>query len=458
MRNNSERLLLPVRFLWTSPLPANPVRRAGHALTKPVRAGIGTTFLSATAALILIAALPGARSIGLLAVGYLLAAAAAELAGGASRREQPFQYGVILILFAALSGDGATAPLIALCILAVRFFQDRERRPALRRVGAAYVIAAAAAWATGSLLPHPQISLSAPSIWMLANAVAVTAAFLLTNAGLVSFLLALESGKISLLRLRQHRRQLIVRYTGYAVIVWAAYAGCELFLSIRGVPALLSTLVLLALGANRTYRRRLRARQQLYTLTEAAEQKDRATADHLRRVGEAAEAIAGELGLADVVVERIGLAGQLHDLGKVGVSASLLQFEGRLSETMRREMEQHSLLGEQLLRSLTAIPEAAAVAGGHHERWDGAGYPRHLAGKAIPLAARVTGVADSWDAMTSDRPYRAALSEEVAIGELRRHSGSQFDPDVVAAFERLHAQPTPRWSLLNACDTTPIVC
>ncbi|MGI8549611.1 MAG: hypothetical protein ACR2PL_02275, partial [Dehalococcoidia bacterium] len=113
VRNNTGRLLLPVRFLRTPPMPADLVRRAGQALTKPGRVGIATALLYAIAASILVAALPGARSVGLMAVGYILAAVAAELAGGASRREQAFQYGVILILFAALSGDGATAPLIA---------------------------------------------------------------------------------------------------------------------------------------------------------------------------------------------------------------------------------------------------------------------------------------------------------------------------------------------------------
>jgi ribonuclease P protein subunit RPR2 len=125
----------------------------------------------------------------------------------------------------------------------------------------------------------------------------------------------------------------------------------------------------------------------------------------------------------------------LHDVGKIGIPDRILQKPKPLSPSETRLMETHTVLGEQVLSGVAFLHgEGLRVVRSHHERWDGAGYPDGLSGMDIPLAARVFAVADALDAMTSDRPYRAAMSWVDAGRELVKESGQQFDPDVVGAF------------------------
>jgi ribonuclease P protein subunit RPR2 len=125
----------------------------------------------------------------------------------------------------------------------------------------------------------------------------------------------------------------------------------------------------------------------------------------------------------------------LHDVGKIGIPDSILLKEGPLTAAERRRMQTHTILGEQMLGGVAFLQgDGLRVVRSHHERWDGAGYPDGLAGEDIPLAARVFAVADALDAMTSDRPYRAALPWSVAHGEIEAQAGLQFDPEVVHAF------------------------
>ena len=125
----------------------------------------------------------------------------------------------------------------------------------------------------------------------------------------------------------------------------------------------------------------------------------------------------------------------LHDVGKIGIPDNVLQKPGPLTRDERRLMERHTVLGEQMLGGVAFLRGAGlTIVRSHHERWDGDGYPDRVGGDAIPLGARVFAVADTLDAMTSDRPYRAALPWKVAREEITRLAGEQFDPDVVAAF------------------------
>ncbi|MBX6341285.1 MAG: HD domain-containing protein, partial [Thermomicrobiaceae bacterium] len=125
-----------------------------------------------------------------------------------------------------------------------------------------------------------------------------------------------------------------------------------------------------------------------------------------------------------------------HDLGKVSTPDGTLLKPGKLTDEERRAIERHAPEGAEILSHLTMYQEASVLVRHHHERWDGKGYPDGLAGLDIPFGARVIAVADSYDAMTSDRPYRPALAHHVAMAELRRNAGLQFDPEIVAAFER----------------------
>jgi HD-GYP domain-containing protein (c-di-GMP phosphodiesterase class II) len=151
---------------------------------------------------------------------------------------------------------------------------------------------------------------------------------------------------------------------------------------------------------------------------------------HARRVAFYSGLVAERMGLAGEERESLRFSAFLHDLGKVGVPADLLLQPGALAPDERRIVEQHPVIGSRLLGGLDVPSSAPLALRHHHEWWNGSGYPDGLAGERIPLAARIIGVADAFDAMTSDRPYRRALGRELAVAELRRCAGVQFDPEI----------------------------
>jgi len=189
----------------------------------------------------------------------------------------------------------------------------------------------------------------------------------------------------------------------------------------------------------------------LQSLADALEVKDAYTWGHSTRVSRYAMAIARELGVTPPQLEQLELGSRLHDIGKIGVREDVLNKDGPLSEDEYAHVMEHPVIGWRLLAPLLRdMPHALAVVRSHHERFDGRGTPDAMRGHEIPLEARITAVADSFDAMTSGRVYRAGISVEEAVVELRRCAGSQFDPACVAAFERALAQasfPRPDWSV-----------
>jgi HD-GYP domain-containing protein (c-di-GMP phosphodiesterase class II) len=157
-------------------------------------------------------------------------------------------------------------------------------------------------------------------------------------------------------------------------------------------------------------------------------------------VGQYAEAIGRAMGADADVLRQLELGGHLHDLGKIGVREAVLNKAGPLTDDEYAHIMTHPVIGWRLLRPLLEdAPLALAMVRSHHERYDGRGAPDGLAGETVPLVARVAAVADSFDAMTSSRPYRHGLTLEAAVAELRRCAGTQFDPEAVAAFERAAA-------------------
>ena len=151
-----------------------------------------------------------------------------------------------------------------------------------------------------------------------------------------------------------------------------------------------------------------------------------------RTVGQFARDTAAALGLAPARVDRLQAAGVLHDLGKLGIADAILHKPGRLEDAEWAEIKRHSELGSRILEHAN-LRDISAWVLHHHERVDGGGYPHGLAGEAIPIEARILAVADAYEAMTADRPYRTALARAEAEAELRDGAGSQFDPDVVDA-------------------------
>ena len=163
--------------------------------------------------------------------------------------------------------------------------------------------------------------------------------------------------------------------------------------------------------------------------------RDRYTAGHSAAVAIYARDIATRLGLSDDLAQLAHLCGLVHDIGKIGLPAGLLEKPGALTPDERRQMEEHSVIGERILTKVDDYAEIASIVRHHHERVDGCGYPDRLTFEEIPLMSRIIAVADAYNAMTSDRPYRDAMPSRVARTRLAQAVGSQFDPDVAAAFE-----------------------
>ncbi|HLJ33192.1 MAG TPA: diguanylate cyclase [Ktedonobacteraceae bacterium] len=175
-------------------------------------------------------------------------------------------------------------------------------------------------------------------------------------------------------------------------------------------------------------------RAALQALVAAVQAFDKGTSTHAKRMVQLSEATAQRLGCAEEEQHLVSLAALLHDVGKIGIPHEILQKPGPLTEDEWAVMRNHPGIGRQILQQAggkCALLSHIVVA--HHERWDGSGYPYGLCAEAIPLGARILSVVDSYDAMTSDRPYREAMPEAVAQAELQQCSGSQFDPQVVAA-------------------------
>jgi putative nucleotidyltransferase with HDIG domain len=163
--------------------------------------------------------------------------------------------------------------------------------------------------------------------------------------------------------------------------------------------------------------------------------RDRYTAGHSAAVAIYSRDIARRMGLASTLQERVYLCGLVHDIGKIGLPPGLLEKPGALTLEERRMMQEHSAIGERILRNVDGYDDIAEVVRHHHERIDGEGYPDGISDEAIPLLARIISVADAYNAMTSDRPYRDAMPSRVARMRLAQACGSQFDGAVVAAFD-----------------------
>jgi putative nucleotidyltransferase with HDIG domain len=180
--------------------------------------------------------------------------------------------------------------------------------------------------------------------------------------------------------------------------------------------------------------------------------RDRYTAGHSAAVAIYARDIAARLGLREEEQQLAHLCGLVHDIGKIGLAAGLLEKPGPLTLEERRQMQKHSEIGEHILGKVDDYAEIAKIVRHHHERWDGEGYPDGLAQQNIPLISRIIGVADAYNAMTSDRPYRDAMPSRVARMRLAQGVESQFDTAVAAAFEAILAGATESYRMASRQD------
>jgi putative two-component system response regulator len=173
----------------------------------------------------------------------------------------------------------------------------------------------------------------------------------------------------------------------------------------------------------------------------AMDLRDRETEGHSRRVAELSIKLAQAMGMSEEDLLHLRHGALLHDMGKLAIPDSILHKQGRLTEEEWAIMRQHPQFAYDLLSTTEYLREALEIPYFHHERWDGSGYPQGLKGEDIPLAARIFAVADVWDAVTSNRPYRPAWSREHALSYIREQSGKDFDPRVVETFFKVMEQP-----------------
>ena len=196
---------------------------------------------------------------------------------------------------------------------------------------------------------------------------------------------------------------------------------------------------ILANAENQMYRHKLHERSSLRSRTidiimNALFEKSNRELKHSKRVSEICQEIASNMNFEKDDISQIGIAGLVHDIGKIGIDENILNKPGRLCNEERDEIEKHPERGWRILNSTIEFSELSKFILEHHEKWDGSGYPKGLKGEEISIEARIITVADSYDAMTSERSYRNGISKEEAVEEIKRYSGSQFDPQIAKIF------------------------
>jgi putative nucleotidyltransferase with HDIG domain len=266
---------------------------------------------------------------------------------------------------------------------------------------------------------------------IMSAALAALAMYAVSTA-LVVFAVGMRTGRSPL--------QIWVETAGAEVKMTAAIyvAGYVLAAVSPGRPWLAIAMMVPVAGLQLALNRSVQLREQtvaaVESMADVVDHRDPYTFQHSQSVAHHAVQTARKLGLPDREVELIRLASRVHDLGKIAVPDEVLHKHGRLTDVEFALMKKHPETGAEILAKFPQYKRGRELVLAHHERMDGHGYPRQLSGTAIPLGARIIAVADSWDAMTSDRPYRKSLNPEVALGELLRGRGTQWDAEVVNAF------------------------
>jgi len=258
--------------------------------------------------------------------------------------------------------------------------------------------------------------------------------YFILNIVFVAGVIALDK-KISFPRIVVHNMRWCI--PNYLALAPLGVLAASIYLGPLGMLGV--TLLLIPLGLARySFQQYMRIRdahlETIQALAAALEAKDSYTKGHSERVAEMAERVARAMGLPEAAVEMIHYAGVLHDIGKIGIRESVLNKSGQLAKEDFKLIRQHPQIGADMLNQVGFLRGVANIIRCHHEWYNGEGYPRGLAGDEIPLGARILGVVDAFDAMTSDRSYRKRRPSEDAVKELLANKGVQFDPEVVDVF------------------------
>jgi hypothetical protein len=405
----------------------------------PQRAGLFWLLVVTSAAAILVTTWsltpgPGA-DLAPAAILFIIATALAErtqvrLGSGRPGGELIYSVSCTMLVAVILLFPVAWAGTIAAVGIALGCVLRGQREPQKVLFNSANVTLGAVAggvlWNTGGR----QIGLVSPlSIpW---SALAALAYFVF-NAGLTTAMVAFVIDLPMRLVWQRVRRNFMLAHlallaAGLPVAgLWLAY------------PWMLICLAMALLAVHRAVSDRVKLETQtlasLFELADILDARDKYTHGHSERVGHYAEQVAIQLGLPSERAHLTFLAGRLHDIGKCAINNEVLLKRGSLDDDERSHMRRHPEVGSAMLAHFSLFHEVAAFVRGHHERWDGRGYPDGLRGEAIPLEARIIAVVDSYDAMTTTRPYRIAMPHAEAVRRLRDGAGRQWDPQVVATF------------------------
>lgn len=326
-------------------------------------------------------------------------------------------------------------PFAALSVGLAVIVEEIIHRRALVRLAfntSSYVLTMALASLAVRLIGDPRVLVTnRDHLPLVAMVLIVNLVYYVLNDLLTCAIMALTSGRSLVYLIRTNSRATILAEAGAGMVgvlfalVWIVE---PFWTALLVIPA---AVIARALQYIRQLERETRS--AVASLAEVVDHRDASTFHHSERVALYAVATARELDLDEDVVELIAQAAAVHDLGKIAVPDRILLKPGPLNAEERTAMALHTEIGARILRQFHLFSSGANIVLHHHESFDGSGYPHGLAGDAIPIGARVVAVADAFDAMTSDRPYRAALSVEEAIGRLRDGAGQQWDPIVVDA-------------------------
>lgn len=313
----------------------------------------------------------------------------------------------------------------------------REPRQAIFNSSQA-VLGVAAAAAAFTVIPHGSLMSSDPM--MLVAVSAAVAAMFVTNDLLLLAVITAQLGRGVIRDFFTGRSDIPHDLALYASGFVAALAATfHLWL----LPVLVFPVVVFHRALRDQVTLRTQTRKAVEALADVVDMRDPYTFEHSKRVADYARGICEQLDLSQDLADEIVAAARVHDVGKVGVRDSVLLKPGRLTEDEYAEIQQHPDIGARLTARFPDFGSGTRYIRHHHEKWDGTGYPLGLRGRDIPLGARVIAVADTYDAITSQRVYRPALPEEFARQEMARAAGSQLDPEVVAAFFRYKGWTIP---------------